>query len=190
MVKPVTEWTDGVPDKTKVQYVNERNNCANSGPAGRIEWRRESDAHARGMPSGVTRSVKAELAVDGESDNRARPPVWWQCMIQLPWNVALRLQLLSAAAELTSEHLGLTKDLVQAKRLSWAQTDGRGLVTVISLERAAYLRMDEQGEQADCLLDRGSEVGLFLGRYTNRAAFISNRQRLYAANSTEIATAG
>ena len=66
----------------------------------------------------------------------------------------------SAAAAVSVDHSAASGDAVgtAAGRLVRRLTDGQ-------LDRAAYLRMCIQGQWTDCLLDTGSEVCLFPGRY-------------------------
>ena len=58
------------------------------------------------------------------------------------------------------------------------------------LDRAAYLRMRVGGEWTDVLLDSGSEICLFPGRYAEVGTAQPQKHRLYAANGTAIAVAG
>ena len=70
---------------------------------------------------------------------------------------------------------------------------GGGRVRMLSsdrLDKAAYLRLLVYGEWVDCLLDTGSEVCLFPGKYAAKAGVTPGRHKLYAANGTEIGIAG
>jgi hypothetical protein len=73
------------------------------------------------------------------------------------------------------------------------EPDGGGRVRMLSsdrLDKAAYLRLLVYGEWVDCLLDTGSEVCLFPGKYAAKAGVTPGRHKLYAANGTEIGVAG
>jgi transposase InsO family protein len=147
--------------------------------------------------SEAKKAVSAELAERVENGTRGNPPASAGMRSQASGRACFNCGDLSHFARNCPLRRSNERDApgangsAVATRTSETSDDKRvRILDVERLDRAAYLRMMVQGESVSCLLDTGSEVCLFPGRYAKVGDPKSNRQRLFAANGTEISVLG
>jgi transposase InsO family protein len=147
--------------------------------------------------SEAKKAVSAELAERVENGTRGNPPASAGARSQASGRACFNCGDLSHFARncplrrSNERDAPGANDSAVATRTPETSDDRRvRILDVERLDRAAYLRMTVQGESVSCLLDTGSEVCLFPGRYAKVGDPKSNRQRLFAANGTEISVLG
>jgi transposase InsO family protein len=147
--------------------------------------------------SEAKKAVSAELAERVENGTRGNPPASDGMRSQASGRACFNCGDLSHFARNCPLRRSNERDApgangsAVATRTSETSDDKRvRILDVERLDRAAYLRMMVQGESVSCLLDTSSEVCLFPGRYAKVGDPKSNRQRLFAANGTEISVLG